>query len=159
MSPDRSQDPHPERRQDAGLSYDPDGGRLRMGTANVVLGSGCGNREVLDAYVELAARCRGDQVAHLVEVRQEDIDALAAVLDLDAMNLSAQIEQVLGTSRADAQRIVVRLRETRLIGGITKAAIGVTIAGALVAGCSAPGTSEHASTTPAKASRPPPPRA
>lgn len=137
-----------DRRQEDGLAFDPATGRLRLGTHTRDLPAGAGNREVLDAYVELTAWSRGDRVAEVVEVRQADIEALAAALDLDASGLAEQVEQVLGATRADAQRLVARLRDTRLIGGITKAAISGVVAGALVAGCATTSGSTDASVAP-----------
>lgn len=115
--------PPSDRRQDAGLAFDPTRGRLRLGTHTVTLAPGVDNRAVLVAYVEITARSRGDRVANLVEVRQRDIEALAAALDLDAGDLDAEIQGVLGASRAEALALVSRLKQSRVIGGITRAAV------------------------------------
>jgi len=115
-----------DRRTDAGLRFDPTRGRLRLGRFSVLVPPDAGNAAVLAAYVELAARARGDRIAHLVDVRHDDVEALARALDLDAADLAAQIELVLGASRAEAVRLIARLRESRVIGGIAKAA---TVAG------------------------------
>ncbi|HWJ63799.1 MAG TPA: hypothetical protein VNS19_17625 [Acidimicrobiales bacterium] len=130
-------DPTSDRRTEPGLAFDPDAGRLALGTESVVVPPGASNRVVLLAYVDLTAKRRGRSVAELVEVRQDDVAALAAALDLDAADLAGQIEDVLGATRAEAVRLVSRLRESRLIGGITKAATGAAVAGALLAGAGA----------------------
>ena len=91
----------------------------------------------LAAYVDLAAHSRGRSVAELIEVRQGDIEALARALDLDAADLAQQVQDVLGATRAEAIRLVQRLRETRVIGGITKAATAGMLAGSLLAGSGA----------------------
>ncbi len=139
LGPMRAPDPVPatERRVEPGLQYDPASGRLTLGTEAVVLPPGAGNRAVLVAYVDLTAKRRGRSVAEVIDVRQADVNALAAALDLDATDLANQVEQVLGATRAEAIRLVTRLRESRLIGGITKAATGAVVAGAIVAGVGA----------------------
>jgi hypothetical protein len=149
----RRQAAHPDRRQADGLRFDPLVGRLELGIHVRNLPPGAGNREVLDAYVELTAWCRGERVADVVDVRQADIEALAVALDLDAHDLGDLVQQTLGTTPADAQRLIARLREMRLIGGITKAALGGVVAGALVTGCGTSGGGTGASVT----KRPPTP--
>ncbi|MCB0971595.1 MAG: hypothetical protein KDA97_08780 [Acidimicrobiales bacterium] len=112
-----------DRRAAAGLRFDPSAGRLTIGEHALVVGSDAPNRAVLDGYVELAARARGDAVAHLVEVRHGDVEALAAALDLDADDLAIEIEGVLGATRTEAATLVARLRDTRLIGGLSAAVL------------------------------------
>ena len=129
--------PSGDRRTETGLAFDPGTGRLALGSESVVVPPEAGNRVVLFAYVDLTAKRRGRSVAEVTEVRQADVDALAAALDLDADDLGLQIEQVLGATRAEALRLVSRLRESRLIGGITKAATGAAVAGAIFAGAGA----------------------
>lgn len=136
MAPSRPT-PAEDRRHEGGLAYDPVTGVLALGDHTRLLPDGATNREVLVAYVELTARCRGDRVANVVEVRHADVEALARALDLDAEGLGAEIEEVLGATRADAQKVVARLRESRVIGGIAKAATGAAVAGLLITGCGA----------------------
>lgn len=136
MADDRSA-PSRDRRTEDGLRFDPGAGRLALGPHGVTVPPGASNRVVLVAYVDLAAKRRGSSVAEVVDVRQDDIDALAAALDLDAADLALQVEQILGATRAEAIRLVSRLRESRVIGGITKAATGAAVAGALLAGAGA----------------------
>ena len=150
--------PPTDRRSEPGLQFDPATGQLALGTSTVAVPVGADNLAVLDAYVELAALSRGDRVAELFDVRQADVDALAAALDLDAADLALQIQEVLGASRAEAIRLVSRLRESRLIGGITKAATGAVLAGSLLAGASTvtaavpPATETHQATAATTAS-------
>lgn len=115
--------PPGERRHDRGLSFDPEQGRLQLGSYTRDLGPSFDNRAVLNAYVELTARSRMDRVANVVEVRSGDVAALAEALDLDASDLGHEIERVLGATRAEALQTVLRLKESRHIGGITRAAI------------------------------------
>lgn len=105
------------------MVFDPARGRLKLGSFSVNLAPGVDNRAVLNAYVELTARSRGDRVANVTEVRQADVRALADALDLDAADLGTEIESVLGQTRAEALKVVLRLKETRTIGGISRAAI------------------------------------
>lgn len=124
-------DPAPsDRRRPGGLSFDPVDGRLVIGEHALVVGPDADNRSVLDGYVALAARSRGDAVAHLVEVRHDDVEALAAALDLEADDLASEIEAVLGATRAQAAALVGRLRETRLIGGLGARAVAEPAAAA-----------------------------
>ncbi|WP_421121505.1 hypothetical protein ACE2AJ_09195 [Aquihabitans daechungensis] len=126
--------PPPDRRVERGLQYDPATGELSLGSTTSVVPAGASNRVVLIAYVDLAAHSRGRSVAELIEVRQGDVEALARALDLDAADLAQEIEEVLGATRAEAIRLVSRLRESRVIGGITKAATAGMVAGSLLAG-------------------------
>lgn len=141
-----------DRRSSGGLRFDPADGRLSLGTASVVLPAHPANRAVLEAYVDLAARCRGDRVADLVNIRQDDIDALALALDLSAEDLAQQVQDVLGATGAEAVRFVTRLWESRLVGNVTKAAAGIVVAGSLMAGAGAVAAAARAETgTPVKA--------
>ena len=91
-----------------------------MGDHAVVLPPGVGNSTVLIAYLELVSLTRGEPVANLIEVRHQDVAALAAALDLDADDLESGIQQVLGASHAQAVAIVERLKGARPIGGLTR---------------------------------------
>lgn len=123
-----------DRRTQDGLSFDPESRWLSLGRFVQEVDVAGGNRAVLNAYVELTARSRHDRIANVVKVRDADIQALAAALDLDAGDLGAEIEAVLGASRAEAIKTITRMRESRLIGGLAKAATGAVVAGTLVAG-------------------------
>lgn len=152
MSPSQPSPPA-DRRHEVGLTFDPVAGLLCIGHHERTLAPGSSNRDVLVAYVELTARNRGDRVANVVEVRHADVEALALALDLDAADLGQEIEAVLGATRAEALKVVSRLRESRVIGGIAKAATSAAVAGMLVAGCSST-TSEPARATTTTSARP-----
>ena len=111
-----------DRRRAPGLVLAHDRSSLTLGSHTVALWPHAGNREVLNAYVELTARNRGDRVGNVVQVRHEDVEALADALDLDAADLGEEIERILGATRAEAQQTVLRLKESRTIGGIARAA-------------------------------------
>ncbi|MCU1371587.1 MAG: hypothetical protein JWO77_2781 [Ilumatobacteraceae bacterium] len=138
-----------DRRAGAGLCFDAGFGRLSLGSTSIALPADAGNRVVLDAYVTLAARCRGDRIADLVEVRQDDIDALALALDLGADDLAQQVQDVLGATGEQAVRFVTRLWENRLVGGMAKVAAGVVVSGSLLAGAGAVAAAARAETGPA----------
>lgn len=123
-----------DRRTQQGLVFDPSSRWLSIGRFVQEIEPAGGNRAVLNAYVELTARCRHDRIANVVHVRDSDVQALAAALDLKADDLAAEIESVLAMSRAEALRTIGRMRESRLIGGLAKAATGAVVAGTLVAG-------------------------
>ncbi len=141
----------PDRRVERGLQYDPATGRLAIGSTTSIVPPGASNRVVLLAYVDLAAHSRGRSVAELIDVRQGDIDTLARVLDLEAADLGREIEEVLGATRAEAIRLVSRLRESRVIGGITKAATAGVLAGSLLAGSTAVAAAAPATSDPVTA--------
>lgn len=106
------------RRHAPGLELDAASRCLRIAEHRVVLAPGASNSDVLIAYVELVAAARTQPVPNLVDVRHEDIEALAAALDLDATDLAHGIESVLGASRAQADELIARLKGTRTIGGL-----------------------------------------
>jgi hypothetical protein len=106
------------RREAPGLVLDPAGRSLRIGDHRVALAPGASNSDVLSAYVQLVAAARLAAVPNLVDVRHEDVEALAAALDLEAGDLEAGIEAVLGASRSQAQALIARLRGARPIGGL-----------------------------------------
>ncbi|MCB1038553.1 MAG: hypothetical protein KDA94_03320 [Acidimicrobiales bacterium] len=126
--------PADDRRTQDGLTFDPESRWLSIGRFVQEVDPSGGNRAVLNAYVELTARCRHDRIANVVHVRDADVRALAQALDLKADDLASEIEAVLGESRAEALRTIARMRESRLIGGLAKAATGAVVAGAVVAG-------------------------
>jgi hypothetical protein len=115
-----------DRRAAPGLVLDAEHARLRMGVHSVVLPPGVDNGTVLIAYLELVSLTRHEPVANLVEVRHEDVEALAAALDLDAHDLEAGIQRVLGATHAQAQAIATRLRSARPIGGLS-ARVGAVV--------------------------------
>ncbi|HRW36068.1 MAG: hypothetical protein KDB04_10280 [Acidimicrobiales bacterium] len=123
-----------DRRTQQGLVFDPESRWLSIGRFVQEIDPGGGNRAVLNAYVELTARCRHDRIANVIHVRDSDVRALADALDLKADDLASEIESVLALSRAEALKTIGRMRESRLIGGLAKAATGAVVAGSLVAG-------------------------
>lgn len=148
-----------DRRTQQGLVFDADSRWLSIGRFVQEIDPAGGNRAVLNAYVELTARCRHDRIANVVHVRDSDIRALADALDLKADDLAAEIESVLALSRAEALKTISRMRESRLIGGIAKAATGAVVAGTLVAGGVAATRALTSDPAPAASSAVPPPAA
>jgi hypothetical protein len=137
--------PSSDRRTQEGLSFDAESRWLSLGRFVQEVPADGGNRAVLNAYVELTARSRHDRIANVVRVRDADVRALADALDLDADDLAAEIEAVLGASRAEAIKTINRMRESRLIGGLAKAATGAVVAGSLVAGAGGVAVTQAAS--------------
>lgn len=126
------------------VRYDAERGALVMGDRTRVLGPDASNRRVLEVYVDLVEECRGRRVGRLAEVRDDDVDALAGALDLDADRLVAEIEAVLALSPAHARTLLDRLRERRL-----QLAGAVVVAGVVVGGFVAAGTRGDAADEPA----------
>ncbi|QXC60047.1 hypothetical protein KSP35_16990 [Aquihabitans sp. G128] len=125
-------EPEHDRRQDDGLVLDVEAGRLQLGAEAVDLPDGASNRTVLEAYVVLVERCRGDRPSAQAEVRDVDLGALADALDLDAADLAASIEAVLGADAAGARRLLDRLRDHRLVSGLAAVALTATLAGTVL---------------------------
>ena len=124
----------PDRRNDDGLVYDAANGVLELGVFSTSLPPAHSNAEVLRAYIELAGRCRNERLSALVDVRQSDAYALCVALDLDAGDLAAEIEFILGASREQAYRLIERLKQNRVIGGVAAAATTTAVAATLVVG-------------------------
>ncbi|MEZ5139361.1 MAG: hypothetical protein R2711_11515 [Acidimicrobiales bacterium] len=99
-----------DRRTQQGLVFDPESRWLSIGRFVQEIDPGGGNRAVLNAYVELTARCRHDRIANVVHVRDSDVRALADALDLKADDLASEIESVLALSRAEALKTIGRMR-------------------------------------------------
>lgn len=115
------------------VRYDADAGALLMAGRRRPLGADASNERVLREYVDLVGECRGRPLGALAQVRDEDVDALALALDLDAEHLIAEIEAVLAQTPAEARALADRLRARRLqIAGAVVAA-GVVVGGLVVA--------------------------
>lgn len=127
-----------DRRVDGDLVFEPDAGRLRLGGLEVELPRPAGNREVLQAYVELVSASRGAPPGSSLEVRSEDVAGLSTALDLDGSDLRVLIEEVLSTDTGQAVGLLIRLLQHRLVASAALAAVGVAAVGALAVGSSAP---------------------
>ena len=142
-------------RVDDELDFDPLTGRLRLGTLDTDLPPGSDNLQVLDAYVELVGRRRGQRPQALVEVRTNDVDTLSVLLDLDTDDLSELLQQILGTSPEQADRLVTRLRARRSVLGFAAAAAGVVLAGGIALGVAGTRGDRGAATSKSATDRPP----
>lgn len=136
----------PDRRASDGLVFAPDEGLLSLGMIAVALRPDADNRTVLAAYVDLVERSRGDRPEEMVEVRNEDLDALVAVLDLDADDLIDSIAAILRADRERAVTLGSRLRQHRVVAGLAAAAVGVAAVGGLAVASAAAATT-HPTTT------------
>jgi hypothetical protein len=118
--------PVPRRRTASALTFDPRTRCLALGGHRRVVPVEAGNRGVLNAYIELLARSRGDKIANLGHLRQQDLAALADALDLDAAGLDAEVQAILGVERAEALRLATTMARSRRIGGLGAAAVATT---------------------------------
>lgn len=129
------------------VRYDAGRGAFVMAGRERVIADDASNHRVLEVYVDLVEECRGHRIGRLAEVRDDDVDALAEVLDLDAEQLVAEIEAVLALSSTQARTLLDRLRERRLqLAGAVLVA-GVVVGGLVVAGT--PGDASGAADDPA----------
>lgn len=136
----------PDRRASDGLVFAPDEGLLSLGMTAVALPPDADNRTVLAAYVDLVERSRGDRPEEMVDVRNEDLDALVAVLDLDDDDLIDSIAAILRADRERAVTLGSRLRQHRVVAGLAAAAVGVAAVGGLAVASAAAATA-HPTTT------------
>lgn len=113
------------------LTFDESAGRFRLGTVDVRLSDGADNREILGTYVDLVGRRRGQRVASPVEVRDDDVDILAGLLDLDAVDIDALITEIFGTTTAQTTSLLDRLRARRRVLAFAAVAAGVVVAGGI----------------------------
>lgn len=113
--------------------YDESGNRLVMGHRSRHLPAEPTNRTVLERYVDLVGESRGGRMIDTLHLRDEDIDALSQALDLDAAQLVAEIEAVLGATPDEARGLLARLREHRLTVGVAVVAVTALVAGGAVA--------------------------
>ena len=127
-------EPVPQTRVDEVLDFDASTGRLRLGDLDETLPGGSDNRQVLVAYVGLVERRRGRRPQSMVEVRTDDVDTLSILLELDSDDLEGLLQELLGTTPAQATRLVARLRARRSVLGLAAAAAGVVLVGGIAIG-------------------------
>ena len=132
------------------VAYDTTARTLVMAGHRREFGPEPSNRQVLEGYVDLVTECRGRPLTGLAQVRDEDVDALATALDLDADRLIEEIEAVLALSPAQAVTLVDRLRRRRVLLAGAVVAAGLVVGGVAIAtnvGGDAPTTREPSTTT------------
>ena len=126
-----------DRRLTDQLAFDPVGRRLSLGPAVQVVPAAGGNAAVLEAFVALVGASRGVPPTDLVEVREDDLDALCEALDLDSSDLRAQLQAQLGLSRVGSRQLITRLRQRRVLRGVAASAAGFAVLGGLAVGAAA----------------------
>lgn len=113
------------------LTFDPATGRMSLGVFDASVPPGSANAVVLDAYVDLVAQRRGHRLTDPVEVRADDLDVLADLLDTNAPDIDALIAQILGTPPEETAGLVDRLRSRKLALGLAAAAAGLVVLGTM----------------------------
>ena len=126
-----------DRRLTDQLAFDPVERRLSLGPAVQVVPAAGGNAAVLEAFVALVGASRGVPPADLVEVREDDLDALCEALDLDSSDLRAQLQALLGLSPVVSRQLITRLRQRRVLRGVAASAAGFAVLGGLAVGAAA----------------------
>lgn len=107
------------------IVLDLDRGTLRMRDTEVNLNTEAGNQAVLRTYMELVWVHRGLDPGSRVKLRDDDIDVLSRVLDLDADSLESELVGIMGVTKREAGRLRRQLWKRRLLIG----AAGVVVAG------------------------------
>jgi transcriptional regulator with XRE-family HTH domain len=99
----------------AAVRYEPATGIMQMaGQAVAIPVTSLDNDTVLAAFVALVRRVRGLRLDQDVRVRQEDLDSLGEVLDLDDEELEERLMRIIGLSRSQAAAIRAQLLRRRL---------------------------------------------
>jgi transcriptional regulator with XRE-family HTH domain len=97
------------------VSYDPSTGIMQIGDQAVAIPvTSLDNDTVLAAFVALVRRVRGLRLDQDVKVRQEDLDALGEVLDVDDEELEERLMRIIGMSRSQAAAVRAQLLRKRL---------------------------------------------
>jgi hypothetical protein len=114
------------------VTFNRDALKLTIGSASTMVASpAAGNEAMLQAYLALVANVRGTPVGSTTEIRQDDIAALAEILDLTDDDLEQHLCDLLGMTPEDAAEVHRRLRWHRsLIAAATITVGGLTYFGA-----------------------------
>jgi transcriptional regulator with XRE-family HTH domain len=97
------------------VAYDPSTGIMQMADQAVAIPiTTLDNDTVLAAFVALVRRVRGLRLDQDVKVRQEDLDTLGEVLDVDDEELEERLMRIIGMSRSQAAAVRAQLLRKRL---------------------------------------------
>jgi transcriptional regulator with XRE-family HTH domain len=97
------------------VAYDPSTGIMQMSDQAVAIPmTSLDNDTVLAAFVALVRRVRGLRLDQDVKVRQEDLDSLGEVLDLDDQELEERLMRIIGLSRSQAAAVRAQMLRKRL---------------------------------------------
>lgn len=107
------------------VSFDRDSMRLTIGDrSTVVPDSAAGNEAMLRSYLALVAEVRGTPIGSGIEVRHDDVVALAEILDFTDADLEVHLANLLGVSAKDAADVHRRIRRHRAFAVAFAAALG-----------------------------------
>jgi hypothetical protein len=96
------------------VDWNPDAGKLVVGGRIAVLDRDVSNEAVLDTYLDLVADQRSVPRDLGITLRQDDIEVLAELLDLDDTALEADLVRLLGITAPVAIEIGKSLRRQRM---------------------------------------------
>ncbi|MCU1345809.1 MAG: hypothetical protein JWL70_2075 [Acidimicrobiia bacterium] len=106
-------------------SLDPVAGTLTVGTETVDVDlDGAANEALLERYVSLVRSQRGLGDTTVIDLRDEDIGALASVLDLTDSILHQRLERIIGLTAAEAAEVAHKMRRWRLLAPLAGLAVG-----------------------------------
>ncbi|HUF33064.1 MAG TPA: helix-turn-helix domain-containing protein [Acidimicrobiales bacterium] len=131
---------------------------IRLGEREADLGD---EADVLASYLSLVYDVRGAQPGKRIPLRDEDIDALAAVVGDDPDQIEDRLIELMGCTRDEARSLRALLLRRRVIGSAAALVLGVSGVAALAAqlgsGSDAPAPSEPATSAaaPSPAAAPP----
>jgi transcriptional regulator with XRE-family HTH domain len=112
------------------VAYDPSTGIMQMSDQAVAIPTtSLDNDTVLAAFVALVRRVRGLRLDQDVKVRQEDLDALGEVLDLDDQELEERLMRIIGMSRSQAAAVRAQLLRKRLAVPMVGMLAGLSLLG------------------------------
>ncbi len=117
------------------VSYDPSTGLLVVGEHQAIVeraSGGDGNEVVLRTYLDLVAAARGVALGPDMPLRHDDIEILAALLDLDDGDLGARLMRMLGVDAPTARRLRGRIKRHRLVLAAASLSIGLVAAAPFV---------------------------
>jgi transcriptional regulator with XRE-family HTH domain len=112
------------------VSFDPATGIMQIGDQAVAIPvTSLDNDTVLAAFVALVRRVRGLRLDQDVKVRQEDLDALGEVLDVDDEELEERLMRIIGMSRSQAAAVRAQLLRKRLAVPMVGMLAGLSLLG------------------------------
>jgi hypothetical protein len=136
----------PTRTSRSSLTFDADGRTMTVGGRSVTMARGPDDNEaVLRSYLALVAEQRGVPLDGSIDLRTDDVAALADFLDLDDTELEDKLAGVLRLSRRDAADLRSLLRRHRVAAAVGVGVLaGVPLLGASAAagGSKAPATAD-----------------
>lgn len=117
------------------VSYDPATGLLVVGEHQAIVERATGgndNEVVLRTYLDLVAAARGVALGRDMPLRGDDIEILAALLDLDDRDLEARLMRMLCIDAPTARRLRGRIRRHRVVLAAASLSIGIVAAAPFV---------------------------